>query len=116
MASLKMEGPFRLNAETIDEKVNRISPGNYVIGRRNESGTFLFKRIGRANSDLNSKLKSWVSKTTKPLFKFRYSSSAREAFAVECAIYHDFAKDERVEHPKRPDSTNWRCPRCGFYK
>jgi len=116
MPSLRMEGPYNLNITTIDEKVTKTSPGNYAIGRRNENGTFLFRCIGRASRDLNSKLKSWVSKTNKPLFKFRYSKSAREAFTMECAIYHDFVKDEKIEHPKRPGSTDWRCPRCDFYQ
>ena len=111
-----MEGPYRLNIETIDEKVSKISSGNYAIGRRSEKGSFLFRCIGRASSDLNAKLKSWISKTDRPFFKFRYSSSAREAFFIECTNYHDFVKNGKIKHPKRPGSTDWRCPRCGFYK
>ena len=73
MSSLRMEGPFNLNHETIDKKVKKNCTGNFAIGRKNEKGTFLFKCMGRANTDLNSKLKSWIRKTKKPLFKFRYS-------------------------------------------
>ncbi len=115
MPSLRMQGPYRLNIKTIDEKVSKISSGNYAIGRRNENGTFLFRVIGRANKDLNSKLKSWLNKTDKPLFKFRYSESAHEAFNTECVIYHDFAKKGKIKHPKRPATTDWKCPRCGYY-
>jgi hypothetical protein len=116
MPSLGMEGPYHLNVDTIDEKVNRVSSGNYAIGRRNKKGTFLFRVIGRANKDLNSKLKSWINKTDKPLFKFRYSESARVAFKRECVIYHDFVKDRKIKHPQRATGSNWKCPRCEFYK
>lgn len=115
MPSLKMEGPYRLDLKTIDEKVSKVSSGNFALGRENENGTFLIGFIGRANDDINSKLKSWVSKTMRPLFKFRYASSAREAFDLECENYHDFKIDRKTKHPRRPASTNWKCPRCGFY-
>ena len=116
MPSLGMEGPYRLNFDTIDKKVNRVSSGNYAIGRRSKNGIFLFRVIGRANKDLNSKLKSWLDKTDKPLFKFRFSESAREAFEKECTIYHDFVKDKKIKHPRRPTKSDWKCPRCKFYK
>lgn len=116
MPSLRMEGPYHFDIKTIDEKVTRVSPGNFVLGRKNENGTFLFSYIGRANIDLNSKLKSWVTKTDKPLFKFRYSVSAQAAFGMECENYHDFVKDGKNKHPRRPTSTDWKCPRCNFYK
>ncbi len=40
MPSLKMEGPYRFDIKTINEKVTRVSPGNFVLGRKNENGTF----------------------------------------------------------------------------
>lgn len=116
MPSLGMKGPYRLNSETINKIVNRVSSGNYAIGRRNKNGTFLFRVIGRANKDLNSKLKSLLNKTDKPLFKFRYSENAREAFEKECTIYHDFVINKKIKHPQRPTKSNWKCPRCEFYK
>jgi len=115
MPSLRMEGPFIFNTETIDEKVDKVSPGNYALGRKNENGIFLIQHIGRANIDLNSKLKSWTSKSQKPLFKFRYAISAKEAFNLECENYHDFEKEGRNKHPRRPAGTDWKCPRCEFY-
>jgi hypothetical protein len=111
-----MEGPYRFDIKTIDEKVTRVSAGNFVLGRTNENGTFVFTYIGRALKDLNSKLKSWVDKTDKPLFKFRYSGSAKAAFGIECENYHDFVKGRKRKHPRRPSSTDWKCPRCDFYK
>jgi len=115
MPSLRMEGPYCLDIATIDEKVSQSSPGNFVLGRKNEEGTFLFNYIGRANADLNSKLKSWIAKTDKPFFKFRYSVSAREAFQVECKNFHDFVKKEKKRHPRKPADSNWKCPLCKIY-
>ena len=111
-----MEGPYSFDIKTINEKVTRVSPGNFVLGRKNESGTFLFNYIGRAFTDLNSKLKSRINKTDKPLFKFRYSVSAQDAFGTACENYHDFVKDKKKKHPRRPPNTDWKCPRCNFYK
>jgi hypothetical protein len=116
MPSLGMEGSHSLDNKTIDEKVTKVSPGNYALGRRDENGTFLVSYIGRADNDLNSELKSWVGKTNKPLFKFRYAISARDAFGIECENYHDFDREGKGKHPVRPKGTNWKCPRCNFYK
>jgi len=116
MPSLSMEGPYRFNVKTINEKVTRVSPGNYVLGRRNERGTFLFSYIGRANTDLNLKLKSWAAKIDKPFFKFRYSDSAQEAFRIECENFHDYIKDGKIKHPKKPANSDWQCPRCEIFK
>ena len=110
-----MEGPFSFDIKTIDEKVTRVSAGNFVLGRKNKNGNFLFNHMGRALTDLNSKLKSWVDKTDNPLFKFRYSITARDAFVIECENYHDFVKSKKNKHPRRPVSTDWECPRCNFY-
>ncbi len=60
MPSLGMEGSYSLDHKTINEKVTRISPGNYALGRRDENETFLVSYIGRTDTDLNSELESWV--------------------------------------------------------
>lgn len=116
MPSLRMEGPYNLVINTIEEKVAKISPGTYALGRKNENGTFLVSYIGRADNDLTSKLKSWIDRTDRPLFKFRYAMSARDAFGMECENYHDFVKNSKNNHPERPANTNWKCPRCQIYK
>jgi len=116
MPSLGMEGPYSLDNKTIDEKVARVSPGNYALGRENENGKFIFSYIGRADSDLNSELKSQVGKGDNQLFKFRYAISARDAFGIECENYHNFVKNKKGNHPERPAGSDWKCPRCSFYK
>jgi len=116
MPSLGMEGPYDLDIKTIDEKVTKSSPGNYALGRMDEKEVFVVSYISRADADLNSELKSWVGKTDRPLFKFRYAISARDAFGIECENYHDFDRDRKGKHPQRSEQTDWKCPRCNYYK
>jgi hypothetical protein len=115
MARLGMDGSFALTEETINEKVKLVSPGNYVLGRINEYGTFLIGHIGRSDENLNAKLKSWIGKTRKPFFKFRYAPSAKAAFGKQCDNYHDFCEGKGV-HPERPEGSDWSCPRCKTFK
>ena len=116
MPTLGMEGTYRLTQEMIDERIIKICPGNNAVGRKDESGKFLVSVIGRSDLDLKSALKSWIGRTNKALFKFRYATSARDAFGIECENYHDFIQKRKGKHPARPDGANWRCPRCDFYK
>lgn len=115
MASLGMNGPYKLDGETIDAKVTKKSPGNYALGRKDDEGTFLVGYVGRADSDVNARLKSWVGKTKRPLFKFSYATSAKAAFEKECNNYHDFNPPSNDVHPDRPNGTNWKCPRCDIF-
>lgn len=113
MASLGMQGPYKLDTETIEAKVTRTSPGNYALGRK--KGTFLVGYVGRSDSDVRARLKSWVGKTRRPLFKFSYATSPKAAFDKECENYHDFNPPDNDVHPDRPDGTDWHCPRCEIY-
>ena len=112
MASLGMSGPYKLDKNAIDAKVSKTSPGNYALGKKDAKGAFLVGYVGRADSDVNARLKSWVGKTKRPLFKFSYATSAKAAFEKECENYHDFDPEGNDVHPARPDGTNWKCPRC----
>jgi hypothetical protein len=112
MPSLGMKGPYDLNKDTIDQEVTRTSPGNYALGSKNDKGKFHVSYVGRSDSDVNSRLKSWVGKTRHPLFKFSYATSAKAAFEKECQNYHDFKPRYNDNHPDRPTGTGWKCPRC----
>ena len=83
MASLNMNGTYKLEVETIDSQVTKTSPGNYALGKKDDKGTFLVGYVGRADKDVNGRLKSWVGKTRRPLFKYSYASSAKAAFEKE---------------------------------
>lgn len=115
MASLGMDGPYKLVTETIEAKVTRTSPGNYALGKKDGNGTFLVGYVGRSDSNVKSRLKSWVGKTTRPLFKFSYATSPKAAFEKECVNYHDFDPPGNNGHPDRPNGTNWRCPHCNIF-
>ena len=115
MPSLGMRGPFTIDADTIDKKVTRTSPGNYALGKKNEEGTYLVGYVGRSDTDVRARLKSWVGKTRRPLFKFSYATSAKAAFEKECENYHDFSPPGNDSHPARPAGTTWRCPRCSIF-
>lgn len=115
MASLGMEGPYNLDTETIEEKVTLKSPGNYALGRKDDEGTFRVGYVGRSDSDVKARLKYWVDKTNRPLFKFSYATSSKAAFEKECENYHDFNPPDNESHPERPEDTNWHCPRCDIF-
>jgi len=115
MASLGMYGPFKLDNETIGLQVTKTSAGNYAFGRKGERGTFLVNYVGRSDSDVAERLRSWIGETRSPLFKYSYASSAKAAFEKECVNYHDFSPPGNDVHPARPDGTTWKCPRCNIF-
>ncbi|MFC1715853.1 hypothetical protein ACFL6S_19445 [Candidatus Poribacteria bacterium] len=68
-----MRGPHKLDTATIDAKVTRKSPGNYILGRKNLEGNFRAGYVGRSDSDIGAILKSRVGVTKQLLFKFSYA-------------------------------------------
>ncbi len=115
MPFLRMNGPYKLNNETIDAKVTRASPGNYALGSKSEKSRFRVWYVGRSDDDVNNRLKDWVNKTKRPLFKLSYATSAKAAFEKECNNYHDFDPPGNTSHPARPKGKDWECPRCDIF-
>ena len=115
MIFLRMKGPYELNTAVINAKVNRKSPGNYILGRKNCEGRFLAGYVGRSDSDIAAFLKSRVAMTKQLLFKFSYANSPEAAFKKECKLYHGLSALGNHSHPTRPKGTTWRCPRCGIF-
>lgn len=116
MPNLGMEGAFNLDTKTIENKIEKTSAGNYALGRKNDEGIFLISYIGRSDSDIKKKLHKWVGRSKSDLFKFKYASSVREAFVMECDNFHDFVHNDKIKHPERPKNTDWKCPRCKKYQ
>lgn len=112
MTTLNMNGPYKMDTNTIDAKVTRTSPGNYALGKKDNSGIFLVGYVGRSDTDVGNRLKSWIKNTTRPLFKFSYAISPKVAFEKECTNYHDFNPTGNGVHPQRPDNMYWKCPKC----
>jgi len=111
-----MRGPYRLDTATIEANVAKVSVGTYALGRRDsDTEEFAVDYVGRADSDVNAKLKSWVGKTNAPLFMFSYAVSCRVAFAKECKLYHDLSPPDNDAHPDRPAVVDWTCPVCDVF-
>lgn len=112
MASLNMKGPFDLDSKVIDAEVTQTSAGNYALGRVNDKGKFIVSYVGRADSDVNGRLKSWASESDHPSFKYSYAKSAKSAFEKECHNYHDFEPRGNKMHPDSPSGITRTCPVC----
>ena len=111
--SLGLYGPHALIEKDIDSAVVGLGPGVYALGS-NTPTVFYVDYIGRSDNDLNGQLKQWVGGNYTH-FKYRFFSSAEEAFMKECNLFHDFGETalDNKFHPARPNGSNWRCPRCG---
>ncbi len=115
MPELGMRGPHRLDNATVDQVVNRAFPGNFAVGYLKESGSFVVRYVGRADSNLNQTLKEQETDEST-WFKWCYTDSAHAAFDRECQNYHDFGECNQLEnedHPDAPRGSKWRCPVCG---
>lgn len=117
MASLGMNGPYKLTNQSIDNVVTQKSAGNYGLGYVNENDTFIVQYVGRSDSDVNDRLHDWVGKKYKS-FKYSYASSPKAAFEKECHNYHDFGESAKLDnssHPDRPNNSGWKCPVCTIF-
>lgn len=76
VTSLYMGECFPLNEGEIDERVTRVSPGNYALGYLDD-GTFVVFYVGRSDSDVNDCLHAWIGVDSKFT---RYGPSAKAAY------------------------------------
>ncbi len=116
MVSLGMNGSYSLDAESIDKNVTRKSAGNYALGRV-DGETFYIKYVGRADDDVQRRLKEHLNEKYSA-FKFSYATSPKDAFEKECNNFHDFGGVESLDnkiHPDRPKNANWKCPVCDIF-
>ncbi len=113
MPTLGLEGPWQLNAETIDDNFTKVSPGNYALGEINGKGAFVVSRVGRSDEDLNGRLHQHIGSYSH--FKASYASSKKAAFEKECNNWHDFEPPDNKIHPDRPSGMSWSCPRCTIF-
>ena len=114
MASLNMNGPYPLTKEEIDKRITKISACNYAYGHTNDKGSFVVEYVGRADSDLNDRIKHGIGQYKE--FKYSYAQSAKEAYEKECKNFHDFGEDKKLDnkyHPDKPDNKDYSCPVCG---
>lgn len=110
MPNLGLQGPYSLDADTVDSQFPRTAPGNYALGFVRK-GKFSFDYIGRDDKDLNRRLKEHMGEGYTH-FKAAYASSSKAAFEKECEHFHDFPRLKNKIHPPPPDDTDCECPRC----
>jgi hypothetical protein len=105
-----MNNPLRLTIDNINANV-RQSAGVYLLDRTSApTDQFKTDYVGRSDSNLNSRLQSWVGKYN--WFMFEYASSPKAAFEAECKLYHAYNPRDNSIHPDRPANSGWKCPRC----
>ena len=115
MPSTGLNGPYKLDNETIEKVVTKKSAGAYALGYMKDS-TFIVNYVGRSDDDINGRLKKWVGHNKYTHFKFKYYDSAKAAFDKECNLYHDWKNLDNKQHPDRTENKNWQCPRCDAFK
>jgi hypothetical protein len=98
-----------LTAVEVDRLIATKVPGTYLLSRgRNVAGSWIVHYVGRSDDDLNHRLKQHIGRYT--MFGYHPTTSAKEAFELECTWYHEFKPVDNVNHPAVPVGTSWRCP------
>ena len=110
-----LRGSFPLDEPTINKEVSNVSPGVYVLGRK-EGKTFYVRYVGRAD-DMRAQLRDHIGRYVR--FKFDYANSPEDAFRKECDLYHNFrgpeGKLDNKNHPERPQGATWLCTKCNIF-
>lgn len=85
------------------------SPGVYVFER---NGRLAY--VGRGDTDVQARESKSYRQGKYDLTSTIYrTSSARQAYLLECRLYHRHDPIDNQIHPRVPDGTNWRCPVSG---
>jgi hypothetical protein len=113
MAKNGLHGPYKLNFDTIDAAITRSSAGVFALGYTSAEGKFCINHVGRADTDVKSKLRNCIGWAT--FFKFSYTPTSKAAFERECELFHDVSPPGNRVHPGRPNGTSWECPRCRIF-
>jgi len=101
-----------LNDANIDKFVAGGSIGVYVLDKA-QPGPFKVYYVGRSDTDVAKRLKTWVADGGYGYFKFRYMASAKAAYELECKIYHALSPTDNDIHPDAPNGTSYTCPVSG---
>lgn len=106
----RLNGPFRLLCDSIEDEVVDGCPGAYALGFTDGNNRFCITYVGSAFTDLKSVLRGHIG--TAPEFKFRHCSDERVAFELECELFHKFMPMRSFLHPQRQIDSDWLCPHC----
>lgn len=106
----ELMGPFELNYDTIAVQVPTQVCGTYALGHIDRSSVFRIERVGRADADLQVSLRNFIGCSMR--FKFIPSLAPKQAFEIECELFHQFRPPGNFIHPHRPAGADWTCPVC----
>jgi excinuclease UvrABC nuclease subunit len=115
-----MKGPYRLTELNVKQYVPRMA-GAYCLTYSGSDNRNIACYIGRSDNDLKSRLKNHLSPNEVDLcikrkgadkFYFQETTSAREAYELECEWYHKYNPNCNNIHPDKT-YTSWACPVCG---
>jgi hypothetical protein len=112
MTTLALSDLHGLTTFNIEALVTSRSPGVYVLDRTS-SGGFTTHYAGRADEDVAGRLKDHARNGIYKYFKFDYASNVRQAFEMECRLYHDLNPPDNKVHPAKPKGTYYACPVYG---
>jgi hypothetical protein len=107
MPNTGLHGPYPFTQASLNSKLSR-GIGVYVLDRNNNE-TFEVHYVGRSDVDISVRLSDHIGKGYTR-FKYGYLKTAKEAYELECRIYHDFNPPDNVIHPDAPEGLNCTCP------
>ena len=104
-----LHGPYELSVDSLERSLPRGGGGVFALGYIDSAGRFRVERVGRDEADLKGRLRNLIGSGN--LFKYA-AVDAREAFELECEIFHRLRPPSNITHPDRPRGTDWKCRQC----
>ncbi len=105
-----MQGPHTLTFDRVVQVLPKARSGVFTLGYVDPEGRFRVQSVGRDDYDVRARLCELIGSSV--MFKFSTLPSAREAFELECELFHKFRPPSTFIHPARPRGTDWQCPHC----
>ena len=103
-------GPYDLTYDSLRSVMPAGSRGVFALGYTDDATVFRVQRVGRDGQDLGLRLRSLIGAGNK--FKFKLTPTEREAFELECELFHKLRPPSNFSHPDRPPGSDWRCQHC----
>lgn len=113
VAQSLLRGPASLTREGIEQVLGKKRGGVYALGYLDPRGVFRIERVGR-HEDLRQHLLNFIGSSSS--FKYLQSLTAKEAFEIECQLFHSFRPRGNIMHPDRPTGSGWTCRYCLHYR
>lgn len=110
MTTPNLQGPFRLDFDTIGRAVAEKATGAFALGYESPDGAFRITYVGSSEDSLRARLLERIG--SEQAFKFGPCASAEQAFLLECQLFHEFRPRANRFHPARPRGSTAQCPHC----